>query len=285
MDDTHTKLDAAHAQEFTDHLNSLDPDIKFTTEGEEDGALAFLDTNTVKKDDGSLKVTIYRKPTHTNQYLNFESNHPLEHKLSVVRTLHHRATHVVTEEEDRKKELEHVDSALEKCGYPKWVIEKGASTATTKNKKQDRSEKENTRKCQVALPYVRGLSEKMRKVFEKRKCGVLFKPQNILRRLLCAPKDPSKKEEATGVVYRVRCGGEGEDAPCSSTYVGESGRCLKVRADEHRRPSTTTSEVSRHLHLNGRPRHHITINDNMDCLLYTSPSPRDLSTSRMPSSA
>ena len=27
------------------------------------------------------------------------------------------------------------------------------------------------------------------------------------------------------------------------------------------------------------------LNDNPDCLLYTSPSPRDLSTSRMPSSA
>ena len=47
VDDTHTKHQ--HAQEFTDHLNSLDPDIKFTTEGEEDRVLAFLDTLTVIK--------------------------------------------------------------------------------------------------------------------------------------------------------------------------------------------------------------------------------------------
>ena len=51
-----------YAQEFTDFLN---PDIKFTTEGEEEGALAFLVTNSVKKD-GSLKVTIYQKETHTD---------------------------------------------------------------------------------------------------------------------------------------------------------------------------------------------------------------------------
>ena len=39
VNNTHTKLKKQQAQEFTDHLNSLDPDIKFTTEGEEDRAL------------------------------------------------------------------------------------------------------------------------------------------------------------------------------------------------------------------------------------------------------
>ena len=47
---------------------------------------ALLDTNTVRKEDGSLKVTIYQKPTHTDQYLSVQSNHPLVYRLSVVRT-------------------------------------------------------------------------------------------------------------------------------------------------------------------------------------------------------
>ncbi len=64
VDDTHTKLKKDHAQSFTDHLNCLDHDIKFMTEDEVDNALAFLDTNTIKKEDGSLKVNIYKKPTH-----------------------------------------------------------------------------------------------------------------------------------------------------------------------------------------------------------------------------
>ena len=46
VDDTHTKQDSEYAQEFPDHLNTLDPDIKFTTEGEENGELAFLGTST-----------------------------------------------------------------------------------------------------------------------------------------------------------------------------------------------------------------------------------------------
>ena len=40
----------------------------------------------------------------------------------VVRTLLHRADHVVTEEKDKESEKEHVRQALKKCGYPGWML-------------------------------------------------------------------------------------------------------------------------------------------------------------------
>ena len=75
-------------EKLTEFLNSLDAtgSIKFTYEVEQDG-IPFLDIlleRTDRRDSGGLKLSIYRKPTHTDQYLNFSSHHSVEHKLSVV---------------------------------------------------------------------------------------------------------------------------------------------------------------------------------------------------------
>ena len=45
---------------------------------------------------------------------------------------------------------------------------------------------------------------------------------------------------------------------CDATYVGETERSLKARFGEHKRPSSTTSEVSKHIHTDN-PNHNITL--------------------------
>ncbi len=106
---------------LTEHLNQVDPSgsIKFTYEKEQNGSIPFLDTLIIRKSDGSIKLHVYMKASHTDQYLHFNSHHPLHHKLGVIRTLMNRCNNIVSEEEDRQKEKDHIQKALSLCGYPR----------------------------------------------------------------------------------------------------------------------------------------------------------------------
>ena len=216
VDDTFVVINKDHAQQFTDHINSLNQHIKFTNDPETEGTLPYLDTLAKRLADGSLKVNVYRKPTHTEQYLSFE------HKLSVIRTLFHRA-----ETEHQVSEKEHVKSALWRCGYENWSFKRACTKKQQKVATETDSSKSTTKKTFVVAPYVQRVSEKVKRVFSNYGISTCFKPYQTLRQLLVAPKDKTKVQEQSGVVYRIPCEG------CNKLYGGETKRTLGERVKEH----------------------------------------------------
>ena len=107
------------------HINSVHPAIRFTEEdNKEDGSIPFLDTIVKPEADGTLSTTVYRKPTHTDQYLQWDSHHHLSAKFSVVHTLSYRASTVCSKPELLQKEKYHLRKALTICNYPKWALDK-----------------------------------------------------------------------------------------------------------------------------------------------------------------
>ncbi|XP_072052031.1 uncharacterized protein [Amphiura filiformis] len=217
---------------LTDHLNNTDPtdSIKFTYEKEVDGRIPFLDTLIVRKEDGSVKLLVYRKATHTDQYLNFSSHHPIYHKLGVVRTLLDRMDKIVTETEDRQKEEDNIKKALKTCGYPEWTIEtvkkkiRDKPSKATKNKTKDTSQQT---KGLVVIPYVEGVAERANRVFKKHNIATAMKPNTSLRKLLVHPKDKIDPLDKTDCIYEIPC------KNCDCTY--ETGRKLNTRLKEHQK--------------------------------------------------
>ena len=120
VDDILEVLKETSVDELTYFLNNLDNSgsIKFTYEMESDSKLPFLDLSIVRNELGDVKLQIYRKPTHTDQHLNFCSHYPIEHKLSVMRTLLERSQSLVSDSHGRQLEDAHVEKALRSCGYP-----------------------------------------------------------------------------------------------------------------------------------------------------------------------
>ncbi|XP_071454132.1 uncharacterized protein [Hetaerina americana] len=94
----------AALNEFLEHMNSAHPNIRFTMEKEDNGQLPFLDILIKKREDRTLSHSVYRKPTHTDLYLNGESHHHPSQKRSVLSTLLHRAK-TISDAENLGKEL------------------------------------------------------------------------------------------------------------------------------------------------------------------------------------
>ena len=70
VDDTFIVIKKAHKDSLLQHVHSIDNNIRFTCEeSKEDGSIPFLDILIIPGKEGKLNTTVYRKPTHTDLYL------------------------------------------------------------------------------------------------------------------------------------------------------------------------------------------------------------------------
>ena len=221
--------------QLTDHLNTVDTtgSIKFTYEEEAEGRIPFLDTLIVRKEDGSVKLLVYRKKTHTDQYLDFSSHHPLHQKLGVIRTLLDRCNSLVTEDKDREREEQHITKALQQCRYPTWAITQVKKDMQQKRKAEQKKEKQRITtkeksKGLVVIPYVKGLSETFTRIMREHGISTAIRPHRTLRNILVHPKDKVTDDKKSDVVYKIPC------KNCEASYIGETGRTLGTRIKEHR---------------------------------------------------
>ena len=123
VDDTCVVMKKAHKEEFLTHLNSVDKNIQFTSEEPRpDGSIPFLDILVTPGEDGRLDTTVYRKPTHTDQFMQWDSHYTISSKYSMVGTLHHRAKTICSNKQLLQQEEEHLSEALMNYKYPTWAL-------------------------------------------------------------------------------------------------------------------------------------------------------------------
>ena len=153
---------------------------------------------------------------------------------------------LVSTEKDKDKEKLHIRTALQKCGYPKWIFEK---VKLDQGNKKLRAKKTNKKSASdqsdgglVVIPYVGRLSEATERIFRKYRISTAVKPYKTLRNLLVHPKDKRTIGQTGECVYKIPCHN------CNSAYIGETGRSYAKRQEQHRKEVESISNRT----LNGQ---------------------------------
>ena len=189
-------------------------------EKEQDNKLPFLDVLVTRTEQG-FRSSVYRKPSFTEQYLNFNSNHPYTVKKGIVHYLQHQAKTISSDTDAYQEKMISLRHDLHHNNYPEHI--------TPAPRNLDRRMEDNTQKLTaVCLPYVKGLTERIQKIYNPYDIRTVFTSGSTFRRYLFRVKPPTEFNMTKNCVYSIPCS-------CGKIYIGETGRPLKVRLEEHRK--------------------------------------------------
>ena len=194
VDDVLTIVKKATHDSLLNHLNSIDPNIKFTKEPPNDqGAIPFLDT--FPRPSGNEIITsIYRKPTHMDRYLDFNSNHPKSAKCTVLRALSDRTKNVCSSPKLLAEEMDQLGKVFKYNNYPKWMIDQKGRNPSSEGKLIDpETGLEVKKSIFISAPYFPGLSEFFKQLFKYTPMQLCFKGQNTIKLMLMYLKDKVDK--------------------------------------------------------------------------------------------
>ena len=152
----------------------------------------FLDILLTPGQDGKITTSVFRKPTHTDLYMQWDSNHALSSKYSVIGTLHYRANTICSSPELLQQEEQHLKKVLTRYKYPDWAINrvriKMRTPAPRNKQKKTRAAGLATKKQNyIVVPYYKGLGESLKRTCQKYGVQVYFKGGNTIKSLLMVP--------------------------------------------------------------------------------------------------
>ena len=188
-----------------------------------------------------MVITVYRKPTHTDQHLQWDSHHHLSAKFSVIHTLSHRTKTVCSKPELLQQEMDHLRKALTKCKYPKWALDKVQKRLNKSTSEViDAANNQGTTVAQavtnevktkghIVIPYTQDLCESIKKICGRYGIQTHFKGGSTIKNLLVSPKDKDPMVNQSGAIHWYQCG----DLGCDDEYIGKTSRTFGERYKEH----------------------------------------------------
>ncbi|KYN09170.1 hypothetical protein ALC57_18725 [Trachymyrmex cornetzi] len=229
-------------------FNSFHPRLQFTIEIGGD-KLEFLDV-TIFKLNSKLIFDWYRKPSLSDRFLNFNSNHPVSQKKGTIYSLVDRAF-ILSDYSFHTKNLIFGINILLENDYPLPFI---FNTVNQRIKQLLRyhlysihNSTKNLNDVQpsswLTVPFIPHHTERFKR-FSNNDVRASFHSPNKMGKYRKVQKDSLSKNSKNNVVYKISC------ENCDATYVGQASRQLKSRISEHRNHirhnASTRSVITEH---------------------------------------
>ena len=211
--------------------------MRFTYESESDDCINFIGLTIKHKQSSNLhgfETSIYRKPTSTSLFTNFNSFTPLAYRLSVFKCLVYRAYHLCSSWNLFHDEIQCIKSMLLRNAYPSWLLDRIIKFSVSNFVQPNVNYGPHKGRLFIGFPYLGKASDHIRRSIKQiskqftphKEVIVYFKPglrvSNFFR-----IKDPTPSELRSHVVYEFTC------ATCNGRYIGQTSRHLRQRIAEH----------------------------------------------------
>jgi hypothetical protein len=212
--------------QFLCDLNSLFPSIKFTHETENNGQLPFLDLQ-LTRDGNRITFDIYRKPTHTNNYIHQNSFVHYSNKLASFHSLIHRLVNIPLDKNNFRKELAYIKQIAKQNGFDELVVDNILKKHKFKTLLKNSTTLTNDQPTRyIKIPYHPQITKGLSKIFKTVNAKIAHSNNNKLKDYLNNTKDKIDKTNKSGI-YQVSC------TSCDLSYIGQTRRNIKTRFKEH----------------------------------------------------
>ena len=223
-----------HVEKFKEYFSSKHRNINFSYEKENENNMSFLDI-LISRENEKFVTNVYRKPTFSGVYTNFESFIPQTYKIGLVFSLLHRIFHLSSDFKKFHHEVNNLKNILYKNSYPVSFVDDCIKKFLNKIFAPKKIVFTVPKKeIMIVLPYLGKISLNIRtKIIRMVRsripyCNVRFVYQSKCKLSnLFTFKDRIPKFLRSGIVYKFQCGG------CNATYYGKTQRHFKVRIGEH----------------------------------------------------
>jgi predicted GIY-YIG superfamily endonuclease len=229
--------------EILKFFNSWHPAIKFTGEGESKRCLNFLDIK-IERGLDKYKTCTYRKEIHPGRVQDFNSNIPTKYKIQMIYNLLDRNNKISSNIGMRTKGESQLKTILRRSGYPDKFTNKifyrwhknnlnKMKVSGERQKLKDGNDNQTLQKNiyfgikysgKKSYEYIRSIKNLIQRNNPKYRIRTYFKKNPSTLGIL---NKYSKTNKLTNPgIYKIEC-------ICGKQYIGETGRAIHKRLQEH----------------------------------------------------